>query len=65
MGMLDCPKCWDLWCECGEQYKGWGNDQRAAVAAAMTGLPKSFIEQAMEKKEQIKTGDVTLMEHWD
>ena len=55
MGMLDCPRCWDLYCECGYLWKDMDKSRRINLASAILGISKDVLKE--------KLGDVIPNEH--
>ncbi|HET8687806.1 MAG TPA: hypothetical protein VFM18_14255 [Methanosarcina sp.] len=40
MSLLDCEKCWDVYCTCGHKWKSFSNKYRLEIAKAV--LPEGF-----------------------
>lgn len=38
MSMADCPKCWDVLCTCGYEYRNMPLSRRIEIASASLGI---------------------------
>jgi len=52
MSLSSCPKCWDVLCCCGWQYRQWKKEDRLYLAASALGVHIDNLRAAIDVPEK-------------
>ena len=65
MSLADCPKCWDVLCSCGWEYKDWSIDRLKDLIKRLEKVKEYKIANPPVKSYPLRSPIVNEEKFWD